>query len=586
MKTITILGLLVLCALACWAVGDDYSSVSAEEIRSKVTRTVDYTIDKEVEYDIPLGTALKLKVAKNDLGIGEQFIYPKAEDGRMWIYTFDTSGKRLNRDGRDYKICKGMIDQLGSLPCASIVKWKADDKSAHVSFIISTDKARNRDEWASGLGGNSWTGSERLPSHISLTDRLTGFVRFWSEVKYNFPFFERMPDLDWDKVLVDYLPRIEKAETPAEYGDIMMECAALLRDGHTNYYGLGTPRPGLPVRVGCVSGKAIIEEVNRSMLELTDNGRLPPDTEYRDELLKANFKPGEEIVTVDGLAVKEKLERDVYRYISASTPQDRDLRAYPKLLDGIADSVATLTVRGLDGTMREVKMHRRGRLPGWPKNQFEFRKIGDDIGYLNLPGFGDKSIIDQVAGLADQFKTIKGLIIDIRRNGGGNSGYGNSIISHLIDKPLKKEMWKTRSYRPSFRAWGQKEEWYQSDSAEINPADDKYFLGPIVLLTGPATFSAAEDFTAVLHAGKRVTIVGEKTNGSTGQPLFIDLPMGGSARICTKWDAYPDGREFVGIGIIPDVEIGPTQEDIAKGRDAVLEKGIEVLKGLIGGNAK
>jgi carboxyl-terminal processing protease len=75
--------------------------------------------------------------------------------------------------------------------------------------------------------------------------------------------------------------------------------------------------------------------------------------------------------------------------------------------------------------------------------------------------------------------------------------------------------------------------------------------------------------------------VGEKTNGSTGQPLIIQLPMRARARICTKWDTYPDGREFVGVGVIPDVEIGPTAEDIAAGRDAVLEKGIEVLKGLM-----
>ncbi len=42
--------------------------------------------------------------------------------------------------------------------------------------------------------------------------------------------------------------------------------------------------------------------------------------------------------------------------------------------------------------------------------------------------------------------------------------------------------------------------------------------------------------------------------------------------------AYPDGREFVGVGIIPDIEINPTQSDIAAGRDVVLEKGIDILK--------
>ncbi|MHC4742441.1 MAG: S41 family peptidase, partial [Planctomycetota bacterium] len=76
----------------------------------------------------------------------------------------------------------------------------------------------------------------------------------------------------------------------------------------------------------------------------------------------------------------------------------------------------------------------------------------------------------------------------------------------------------------------------------------------------------------------RATVVGRKTAGSTGQPLSIKLPGFGGARICTKWDTYPDGREFVGIGIIPDVEVFPTSADIAENRDVVLEKGLEVLR--------
>ncbi len=42
--------------------------------------------------------------------------------------------------------------------------------------------------------------------------------------------------------------------------------------------------------------------------------------------------------------------------------------------------------------------------------------------------------------------------------------------------------------------------------------------------------------------------------------------------------AYPDGREFVGVGVIPDVEVHPTAVDIATDRDVVLEKGIALLK--------
>jgi len=82
-----------------------------------------------------------------------------------------------------------------------------------------------------------------------------------------------------------------------------------------------------------------------------------------------------------------------------------------------------------------------------------------------------------------------------------------------------------------------------------------------------------------LRAAGRATIVGQKSRGSTGQPLqfsFLDGKISG--RVCTKCDQYPDGREFVGVGIIPDVEVHPTPADIAADRDVVLEEGVRVLK--------
>ena len=76
--------------------------------------------------------------------------------------------------------------------------------------------------------------------------------------------------------------------------------------------------------------------------------------------------------------------------------------------------------------------------------------------------------------------------------------------------------------------------------------------GPVYVLTSPSTCSAAEDFLIPLKMAKRITIVGEPTCGSMGQPLPFSI-YGASARVCTKWDRFPDGTEFVGIGVLPDV---------------------------------
>lgn len=184
----------------------------------------------------------------------------------------------------------------------------------------------------------------------------------------------------------------------------------------------------------------------------------------------------------------------------------------------------------------------------------------------------------------DDIRKAQGLLIDVRDNGGGSSSIGYQVIGRLTDKPLATSRWKTRKYMPSFRAWGEEEEWHEGTHDPVQPRGDNPFLGSVVVLTNVGTVSAAEDFLVPLHASGRATLVGGRTAGTTGQPLIIKFPGGGAA-ICTKWDSYPDGREFVGVGVIPDVEIHPTPQDIADGRDVVLEKGIEVLKELIGKGA-
>ena len=76
---------------------------------------------------------------------------------------------------------------------------------------------------------------------------------------------------------------------------------------------------------------------------------------------------------------------------------------------------------------------------------------------------------------------------------------------------------------------------------------------------------------------KRGIKIGQTTGGSTGQPLFFDLTKNGFARICTKKDVYPDGKEFIGVGIKPDIEVRETVLSIQEHKDIVLEKAIEQL---------
>jgi C-terminal processing protease CtpA/Prc len=119
---------------------------------------------------------------------------------------------------------------------------------------------------------------------------------------------------------------------------------------------------------------------------------------------------------------------------------------------------------------------------------------------------------------------------------------------------------------------------YAEAPGAVPPDPKRHYSKPVLVLTSAATYSAAEDFAVAFDGMQRGSLVGEATGGSTGQPLFIKLPGGGGARICTKQDTYPDGRAFVGIGVQPQHIVKPTVEGVRAGRDEVLEAALATLK--------
>ena len=63
--------------------------------------------------------------------------------------------------------------------------------------------------------------------------RIAGLSRFWSEVKYNFAFPEKLAALDWDALYISFIPRVRAARSTVEYYRVLQELCAKLQDGHT-----------------------------------------------------------------------------------------------------------------------------------------------------------------------------------------------------------------------------------------------------------------------------------------------------------------------------------------------------------------
>jgi C-terminal processing protease CtpA/Prc len=257
------------------------------------------------------------------------------------------------------------------------------------------------------------------------------------------------------------------------------------------------------------------------------------------------------------------------------------MRAYDfDLLAGPIEKPVALGFVGTDGksfmkTVPRATRAERLKLPGLPP--YEFRMLAGNVAYVAINTFDAPEISKMFRDDFDKISKADALIIDIRENGGGSDGISLGILSCLTDKPFKKGAIYTRNYRPAYRSWGQPEQrTYQLNS--VAPDPQYRFLKPVAVLVSNYTYSASEDFLVAYDQMKRGMIVGQPTGGSTGSPLIVNLPGGIRARMCTLHEYYPDGREFVGKGIMPTHPVQPTVQDFRTGRDRVLETALAELK--------
>jgi carboxyl-terminal processing protease len=114
-------------------------------------------------------------------------------------------------------------------------------------------------------------------------------------------------------------------------------------------------------------------------------------------------------------------------------------------------------------------------------------------------------------------------------------------------------------------------------SRQQSPAADAY-AGRVFLLVDRFCGSACEDFVMPFKDTGRAVIIGETTQGSSGNPYRADLGNGMRIAIGAVRYRFPDGADFEGIGITPDLAVPRTVADVVKNRDPVLERAQELAR--------
>ncbi|MFQ3249509.1 MAG: tricorn protease [Glaciecola sp.] len=189
-------------------------------------------------------------------------------------------------------------------------------------------------------------------------------------------------------------------------------------------------------------------------------------------------------------------------------------------------------------------------------NATKVNEEDNEIGYLHLYAMTSRDLSTFVKEFYAQYQK-QGLIIDVRRNRGGN------IDSIIIEKLMR-------------RAWS----FWQNTNGDRSTNMQQAFRGHLVVLADEFTYSDGETFTAGIRALELGTVIGKQTAGAgvwlSGGNSVVD---GGMARVAEFPVFAMDGRWITeGRGISPDIEVNNMPHSTYLGGDAQLEKAISYLQ--------
>jgi hypothetical protein len=205
------------------------------------------------------------------------------------------------------------------------------------------------------------------------------------------------------------------------------------------------------------------------------------------------------------------------------------------------------------------------------------------IGLIDFRRFHDQAAFDrflQRTFAQIQRDNIQQLIIDLRRNGGGNSALGDALLGYLTDQPFTQfaqvQLKISSQTRSRFGIAGDQPdgELVTNNIEPEAPSDNPLrFAGKVYVLIGPETFSSATALAATFKDYQVGVLIGEETGGlptSYGDVYSFQLPESGlhvgvSFKHFTRPSGHDDRR-----GVLPDHEVRVTANDIATNHDPVL----------------
>ena len=340
------------------------------------------------------------------------------------------------------------------------------------------------------------------------------FEAFWKSMDENYAFF-KLKEIDWDEVYQTYRSKVTANTSDEDLFELMKEILEPFQDGHINLATADKPKKRF-------SGG-------------------------RPSAFKTQF-PNDSLVGLYFDLVEQHLTNAGFSDLN---------NVGPILSDQTALYNHSVYEHCASDRLAYVKV-------SWFFHDWQL------VQKLLGRGKDRKNFLADFDQLLLQYKDKEGMILDLRNNIGGVSGYPERLVGRFAKAPFIGE------YTASRKKEGH-EVFTFLKPTKVKPAKTVSFSQPVVLLVNGETVSAAEEFVQMMRGLPRVTIIGTPTQGALSDIYEEKLPNDWTLTFSNMrfYDRNMECWENKGIPV--DIEIANHLDDLKKGVDPVLQSAIDLL---------
>jgi carboxyl-terminal processing protease len=386
--------------------------------------------------------------------------------------------------------------------------------------------------------------------------RLAVFDDAWTTINqryYDSRFQGLANGLTWDAQRTIFRSLAAQANSSQEFYDVLRRMIVSLNDPHTRVFAPDERfdwwRPrfvsiGLAIRE--IEGQPTVVEVDRDSAPH-----------------RAGIRAGDVVEAVNG----EFAMAAVNKLLIASARTSSRLRAVASLTQGPLDASVEIRWKGKNEVEKVGRFNRY-----WRQRDLglRVRREKGEIAVIEIDAFTKPIAAAFAQALKEKLKGARGIILDLRSNGGGDAEAMADVASAFLGGGFALGQFIDRSGTPFAIST-------YARSLHLPERIEQTKL-PLVVLSSERTSSAAEIFIAALKASGRAKVVGSETCGCV---LAIrhrhTLPDGGLLDVSELDYQTASGERLEKLGVKPDVTIEVERRDLYSNRDRAVEYSIRKL---------